>query len=240
MELRAILCCVDYSDLLSLSLPWNRKHFSEVFVVTTPTDHRTQEICDQNAAYAVCTDLFTESGPDHFNKWRALEHGLDEMGRHGWICIMDADVFWPARAPLELKAGQLCSPLRRMAPLTPLVPAEQTWQNWPIHRNVNEWAGYTQIFHADDPALGAAPWHETNWIHCGGADSFFQQKWTRRNKVRPSWEVLHMGPSGTNWFGRASEYIDGTKPIAMEERQAKLREVFDKRRKTGNFGAEKY
>jgi hypothetical protein len=240
MELRAILTCVDYADILALSLPWNRRHFSEVFVVTTPRDTRTAQICDQNAAYAVQTDLFYESGPDHFNKWRALEHGLDVMGRSGWICIMDADVFWPSRADLDsLQVGNLCSPLRRMAPLTPLVPSEQTWAGWPIHRNVNEWAGYTQIFHASDPHLGTAPWHETNWIHCGGADSFFQQKWPRANKVRPDWEVLHMGPSGTNWFGRASEYIDGTLPGGAEERQRKLRETIAKRRKSG-FGHEKY
>lgn len=240
MELRAILTSVDYSDILELSLPHNRRHFSEVFVVTTPDDEETRCVALENDAYPILTDLFHESGPDHFNKWRALEHGLDQMGRSGWICIMDADVFWPARVTVNnLQVGQLCSPLRRMAPLTPLVPSEQTWANWPIHRNVNEWAGYTQIFHADDPHLGPAPWHETNWIHCGGADSFFQAKWPREKKVRPSWEVLHMGPSGTNWFGRASEYVDGTKPEGMEEKQARLQEVFQKRRKHG-FGAEKY
>lgn len=239
MELRAILCCVDYADILALSLPWNRKHFSEVWVITTPDDSRTREICDQNAAYALVTDLFHESGQDHFNKWRALEHGFDVMGRHGWIVNMDADVFWPSRIALDLKPGQLCSPLRRMAPLTPNVPSEQTWNTWPIHKNINEWAGYTQIFHADDPALGVAPWHETNWIHCGGADSFFQQKWTRDKKVRPDWEVLHMGPSGTNWFGRASEYVDGTLPEDAEEKQRRLRDTIAKRRK-GGFGAEKY
>ena len=115
-------------------------------------------------------------------------------------------------------AGQLCSPLRRMCSVEEGIRAanepgsERWWNRFPIHRNVAEWAGYSQILHAGDPHLGPAPWHEIDWIHAGGADSFFQQKWPQERKIRPPFEVLHLGPAGQNWFGRATPYLDGSIP----------------------------
>lgn len=247
--LRAILTSVDYWDILSLSLPYNRHHFSEVWVVTTPADYRTQQIALANRCHLVVTNLFYESGKKDFNKWKALDYGLERMGRHGWICIMDADIFWPKKIanPVEsMRVGQLLSPLRRMAPLTPLVPSEQTWEGWKVHRNVNEWAGYTQIFNAADPVLVAkgVPWFDTNWTHCGGADSFFQALWSPRNKIRPNWEVLHMGAAGTNWLGRATPYLDGTSPEDSAEKQKRLLDYMTKRAenrgKEDPYSAEKY
>ena len=148
------------------------------------------------------------------------------------MCLLDADVIWPRNAKLpDLQVGQLCSPLRRML-VNPIpqsfddlirqVDNERGWQFCPIHRNVNEWAGYSQIFHAADPVLGSPPWHDIDWSHAGGADSFFQAKWAKENKVRPDWECLHIGNAGENWFGRTSPRLDGSVP---EKRAENLRET---------------
>lgn len=207
--MRAILVCVNYADVLSLTLPYNRHHFESVHVVTSPADEATQRLCRELGAHCFVTDAFCRDGAI-FAKWRALEEGLDAMGRHGWLCVMDADVLWPKVVPQSVLGmdlfGRLTTPLRRMYPAIPKtaadVPPESEWPRYPLHRNVGEWAGYSQIFHADDPALGPPPWHETNWKHAGGADSFFQAKWPRERKLRPPFEVLHLGPAGANWFGR--------------------------------------
>lgn len=237
--LRAIMVCVNYADYLALTLPYNRHHFSEVMVVTMLEDDTTQRLALHNRAAVHTTDAFYQDGAD-FNKWKALEEGLDSFGRHGWLCIMDADVFWPRELPaFNLEPGLLYSPLRRMhqgKPNIPPVPPENVWQQYPVHRNVGEWAGYSQIFHADDPVLGPPPWHQINWKHAGGADSFFQQKWPRKSKVRPPFEVLHVGPSGTNWCGRSSDYLDGTK--ADPDKAGKVVEYFKERRRTRRFDHE--
>jgi hypothetical protein len=68
---------------------------------------------------------------------------------------------------------------------TPSIPPENEWTKYPIHRNTKEWAGYSQIFHADDPVLGQPPWYDISWSHAGGADSAFQHKWTEDKKIRP-------------------------------------------------------
>ncbi len=163
---------------------------------------------------------------------------------------MDADVMWPKDLHgWEPEKGYLYSPLRHMcenmnyswehgSELLPY-PPESKWWEFPIHRNVNEWAGYTQIFHATDPVLGSPPWHNTRWSHAGGSDSFFQQKWPVIKKRRTPWNVLHLGASGTNWCGRVTDMLDGTKVEKAEERAMKLRQFMINRRVTKSFDSEK-
>lgn len=232
-KLRAILVSVDYSDLLAITLPHNRHHFHEVFVVTSTADAKTVEpITSRNGATLVVTDRFYDDGAD-FNKWLALEFGLDMMGRRGWICLMDADVLWPKVVDLDryLRKGFLFGPRRRIAdPIPDPIPLEEDrWRKYPLHRQEREVAGYSQIFHADDPVLGPPPWHETDWRHAGGADSFFQAKWPAERKVRPPFEVLHLGPPGVNWYGRASSRLDGTEPPEAQAKKEKIREIWRQR-----------
>jgi hypothetical protein len=219
-----------------------RRHFKEVYVVTSTVDAGdVMPIAAANDALVVVTDAFYEGGA-RFNKFRALEFGLDVMGRYGVLCVMDADVIWPRELPrYDYRHGKLYTPLRRMAPwpLDP-IPAESEWWQYPIHRNVAEWAGYSQIFHADDPHLGPAPWHDTGWSHAGGGDSYFQMKWPPLDKVRPPWECLHLSEAGVNWLGRATPLADGTLPEGAAERRACLCDLI-RRRTCGpeRFDAEK-
>lgn len=233
--MRAIMVCVDYCDLLEITLPRNAHHFDEIMVVTSPADVNTQTYLEMLSCTipvkCFVSDLFYENGAI-FNKWKALEAGLDAFGREGWICIMDADVIWPQETPvIKFEIGKLYTPMRRMRhEVTLPIPPEKEWGRYPIHRNIAEWAGYSQIFHASDPALGPAPWHEIDWKHAGGADSFFQRKWAPENKVRPQFEVLHLGEAGKNWAGRATEFVDGTKPEHSEERLNYVNNIWINRR----------
>lgn len=212
--MNAILVSVDYTDCLRLTLPYNRHHFHRVLIVTTPGDWKAvSEVAYANRAEVYPTDAFYRRGAK-FNKWLALEEAFDWADyRKGWLCVMDADVLWPKSVHWNwsvdgraFTVGQLSTPRRRMFPSVPReAPPESEWGRYPVHPNGGEFAGYSQVFHADDPALGPAPWHETDWTHAGGADSFFQAKWDLRNKVRPPFEVLHLGPAGTNWMGKGNE-----------------------------------
>lgn len=235
-DLRAIMVAVNYADLLAVTLPANRHHFSEVMVVTDkPSSEKVIPLAQANGASVCITNRFYENGAA-FNKWAALEYALDLFGREGWLCVMDADVIWPYVAPLDPKIGELWSPLRRMAPWPISSPsidpsrAEALWSLYSIHRNVGEWAGYSQVFHADDPALGPAPWHEVDWAHAGGADSLFQRKWPAELKRRPLWECLHLGNPGANWYGRATPLADGTVLEGSQERMDAVTAIWERRR----------
>lgn len=145
-----------------------------------------------------------------------------------------------------LRAGKLCTPRRRMLEdIGSLVegnhvclPPEDVWGKFPLHPQQQEWAGYSQVFHADDPHLGPAPWHQTDWRHAGGADSFFQAKWPTECKVRPPFECLHLGPAGANWLGRTMDYLDGSKPRGADLRRMQLREMLAARR--GKQGMDRF
>ena len=230
--MKSILVAVDYADILEITLPYNRHHFDDVMVVTTPTDLEVIQIARDNNCSVFPTTSFYDDGAT-FNKWKALEQGLDAFGREGWLCLMDADVLWPKQIPTyEKQVGAIYTPLRRMMTEISLpIPPEDMWRDYPHHRQQIEWAGYTQIFHATDPALPKAPWHQINWKHAGGADSFFQQCWPRPKKKRPSFEVLHLGPSGCNWCGRATDYVKGGRPEDYAKKMQAVRSFIRSRKR---------
>jgi hypothetical protein len=211
-NLRAITVCVDYSDTLSITLPYNRHHYSEYWIITTDRDVLTHVLGEQYGCKILTTDSFYSNGA-YFNKWKALEEGLTMMGRHGWINVLDADIMLPKEAKFGFLSDHnqqiLFAPLRRMYEATfkvgqdLYVPNERDWIRYPYHRNIREWAGYCQIFHANAPSLGPPPWYEQDWVHAGGADSFFQEKFSM--KIRPDWDCLHIGTPGVNWFGRTTK-----------------------------------
>jgi hypothetical protein len=223
--MNAILVSVDFSDLLALTLPYNRHHFDDVAVVTSRADYdNVLPIAGANNAWTYSTDAFYRDGAT-FNKWAALEEGLDYMGRTGWICLMDVDILWPRIVDKStLEVGNLYTPHRRIwANPSATIPDEALWTDYPVTQRHEEFAGYTQIFHGSDPHLGPAPWHELDWRHAGGADSFFQAKWPAARKVRPPFEVLHLGQPGQDWCGRVSRRVDGSVPEGAEDRREELR-----------------
>lgn len=238
--MKAIIVCVDYWDYLQVTLPYNRHHFQDVMIVTSMTDDKTVEVAKSNNCQVYQTDSFYEGGAN-FNKWKALEEGFDALGRKGWMCILDADIVWPKTVKfVDIEIGNLYTPFRRMCdPQVNLIPEESTWTQYPLHRQQKEFAGFTQIFHADDPHLPSAPWHQINWKHAGGADTFFQKLWPESNKIRPQFEVLHLGHSGKNWCGRATPFADGELPEQSKARIDALTAFMQGRRRIGGFSHEK-
>jgi hypothetical protein len=218
---KAITVCVDYHDILAMTLPYNKEFISEMMVVTTPADERTIAIAQEHGAQVHVTDTFYRRGA-HFNKFGALEEALDVFGREGWMLIVDADIAIPKLIPKFIpQEGCIYTPHRRIKEdITDGIPEERKWRQYKRPMINEEFAGYFQLFHGSDRMLGPAPWHSTDWTWAGGADSAFHNKWPATKKVRPPFEVLHLGPPFTNWAGRVSKYKDGTvdeKAKAREE-----------------------
>lgn len=225
----AITVCVDYWDYLAVTIPKNFHHFHKMLVVTSSADFQTQKLCSDLGVSCYVTDAFYRHGA-LFNKWAALEEGLNVLRNSSdleWLCILDADIVWPEKiyAP-DLEIGNLYGPKRRMA--SHLLP-ENEWGTVPLW-NLPDFSGFTQIFHVDDPHLPDPPWHQTNWKHAGGADTFFQELWPSQNKIRLPFEVLHIGPNGTNWCGRVNP-LAGEIPEQAKERTQQLREFMRQRRR---------
>jgi hypothetical protein len=241
--MNAVIVCVDFGDLLAITLPRNRHHFDKVLVVTSFEDTETQEVAKECKAITWNTDTFWANG-ELFNKFAALEEALDYMHfRKGWLAFLDADVIWPTTLPFGkfemLKPGFLYSPYRRIWSEVQEPPVEeQYWSK--LRQYVDfEFAGYTQIFHAEDEHLPQPPWHPTDWIHAGGGDSEFQFLWPESHKVRPLWEVLHLGQPGMNWTGRATRRVDGSMPEDWQARRQRLIGLMQERNRSGGYSHER-
>lgn len=212
--IRGIVVCVNYADLLRITLPLNMRFLDECVVVTSGTDIETQELCTMIPGVRVCTtEAFTAFGAK-FNKGLAIEEGFFFLGRDGWILIWDADIIFPDDILTyanvdQLEVGNLYGMPRKIL----LDPKE--WHpefNWKrTHRTVDrDIPGYFQLFRADDPHIAQLPWYDVTFAHAGGGDGYFASRWPKTNKVKfTDTFALHLGPRDTNWFGRASERTDG-------------------------------
>ncbi len=229
--IRALTICVEFDDLLAITLR-NARHFDDWVIVTAPHDRPTIALVSAHRrARLHVTDAFYRGGAT-FNKGAALEEGFDLLGRDGWLCSLDADVLLPAALELPaLFAGNLYSPHRRQINDPAQWNPRLDWCLLPLVNDV-EFAGYCQLFHAADSALADRPWFPS-WNHAGGCDSDFQLRWPHDRKHRLPFEVLHLGPHGANWHGRATPRTDGTLPAEAARRAAAQAEMRRRRRTHG-------
>lgn len=226
--LRAVTVCVDYDDILRLTLPRTTREVDQLTVVTSYEDTKTfRYCCGLDNVSVFRTDAFYRGGA-RFNKGLALEEAFDFMGREGWMLVLDADIYLPeglkGRLP-HLMVGRLYSPFRRILADPRKLPTLKDWNSLPRRVDLGLY-GYFQLFNASDPALVRRPWYGVNWTHAGGCDKEFQERWAHHNKIRPPFDVLHLGLPDENWFGRSSARLDGIpvpEATARKELQEKLK-----------------
>lgn len=236
--LRGITISVEYDDILELTLSYNRHHFEEFLVVTSPEDAGTMKLCDRLGVTYFVTDAFYRDGA-LFNKWLALEEGLTHFGRHGWMAILDADIFWPTFVEHVYEVGNIYTPARYLLDdVQHTLLRESEWARLPLLKE-NGCPGWTQIFHATDPVLQQLPWFEAHWTHCGNGDTFFSERWPLEKNIRTAWRCLHLGPTWTNWCGRVAPRRGGEAPLEAPSRRSKLTSLLLQRRRNRNYEHEK-
>ena len=226
LSLQGYVVCVNYASLLELTLPSNIEHLNSLTIVTDYKDIATQQLAKKYNANLHVTDSFYADGA-YFNKYRALQEAIDKYPPDGWTVLFDADIVWPEHMTLTLVKGCIYTPYRCVLENIELFDSNYSWydsQPTNVGGDRVEFPGYTQIFHSDDDVLKEKPWFMLNCKHAGIADSVFQNRWTKNNKVRPVFKVLHLGKVGINWCGK--------------ENTEKLIELLAIRRINGNYSEE--
>lgn len=94
MKVEAIMTCVGRSSFLKETLPINKDKFSNIIVITTPTDYETQKICEENDVCCVETNLFYKNGAS-FDKGRSLNEGFKNLKYQEWVVLTDCDIVFP-------------------------------------------------------------------------------------------------------------------------------------------------
>ena len=94
LRLEYVTTCVDFDDLLDVTLGLNHPHFDTAIVVTTHDDRATQLVARKHGAICVQTDLFRKNGRK-LNKGAAINAGFDRFQYLGWRLQLDADIVVP-------------------------------------------------------------------------------------------------------------------------------------------------
>lgn len=245
-RISSLVVCVEYDDLLSITLPQNKTHFHRTMVVTSTADTKTQEVARREGCECYVTDAFY-ANQARFNKGLAIERALDAMGREGWICYWDADIMMPANIGHDYDPQYLYCPFRRVLGDPRAYSEDMDWETLTINPNPEEFPGYFHLFHAS--AAGRRPWYSIDWAHAGGCDSDFEGHYRRKQGLRrPPFDVLHLGPVampspsdsdwiirvGDNWCGRVSPRLDtGEPPDKAPARKKQISRIIQARRTVG-------
>lgn len=238
LSAKAILVCVEYHDILELTIAKNASHFESITVVTTPDDIQTQSVVEKIPnARCYLTNAFYANGCA-FNKGAAMEEGFDTAGRNGWIVVMDADIVLPPKINIsELSDQKIYGVQRRMLEdVSSYADGRyheiEEWKTLPTMPDTDIAVGFFQLFNSCAPPLSNRPWYPIEWKHAGGCDSFFERKWSNQNRVRLfDFQVLHLGVPGKNWFGRTTAFLDGTIHEESENRFSQLANMVENRKK---------
>ena len=231
MVVNAVTVCVGYDDLLAITLPRMTAVFERICVVTDQHDCATVLVAEsRDNVFAHQTDAFYRDGAT-FNKGAAVEEGFTAVGRDGWMCVIDADLVLPLGTDLSAcEPGFLYTARRRMCYDPGKWDGSEDWSRFTLSRD-REWAGYLQVFHADDPVLRKRPWYDLTWRHAGGCDSSFQGRWKPNRKRLLPFKALHLGAVSLNWWGRQTKRLDGSMPAgAVESRRLRDEMVYHRRR----------
>lgn len=214
MRLEAVMVCVDYGDFLNITLPYNKRQFDDITVVTTKNDIETINICRKNDVKVVTTDKMYENGA-RFNKGKALNEGIKKVDKSDWVLITDADMAMDInlRSILESKdldEDSIYGTSRYMCP---------NYNEWLKYLKepltVNEWAyqrrkktvgvGFFQLVNGCCDILKENDkWYSENYGHCGRSDRMFLNLFPAEKRGRLRAPCIHLGDDemSTNWCGR--------------------------------------
>lgn len=210
-EIRGLTVCVGryYADLLRITLPRNMRHMSSCYVVTSPEDEDTKAVARSVPGVHVFeTDGFTRHGAI-FNKGLCIEECISFMGRNGWILIWDSDCLFPDSIPFDQFRPDCLNGARRRILENPADwRPDLDWSALPLSRDGGP-IGFFQAAHADDPAIrDTRPWYDVSFAHAGGGDARFLFLWPASKRVVLPFDVLHLGPKDTHWWGTSPEAVD--------------------------------
>lgn len=217
MYLETVMVCVNYADFLSLTLPFNKKHFNNIVVVTDKDDYNTQDICNTHNVNCIKTDRLYEEGAK-FNKGKAINDGISVLTRKEWVLITDADMIMPKdlRVKLEnkkLDQNHIYGTSRLICPnyneWLSYLEDESICLNWKHQkRRINIGVGFFQLVNSNNEIIkGHTNWYSEKFAHCARSDRYFWRSFpeSARKKLKDIIPI-HLGDDnmGANWNGRTT------------------------------------
>lgn len=205
MKIVAITVCVNYADYLAVTLKNNSALVDVVYVITTPEDMDTKEVCKEysNVTMIEYADLnlngavFNKSGMVH-----TVQQEAHDKHPESWVVLLDADVVLPSnfREIAEAECTDKES-LYGMARVDYACQADLDNKRngrkftWGLQEKV--FAGYFQMYF--DKSKLYEDWSKD----CSSCDIGFANQFGTK-AILLSGEVSHTGPTQRNWQGRVT------------------------------------
>lgn len=227
MYLEAVTVCVNYSDILALTISNNKSIIDNWIIVTDTKDRDTKKVCDLYNIQCIQTDVFYEND-EVFNKGKGINAGFDILNLKGWVMHLDADILLPPNFKKILEIGALetdclysmdrIDVIGRDMYIDVLQEMHTVYSNYvflqskyPISTRMfhNKMGycpiGYLQLFH-NSKIIPYSERHES----AARSDVLFLNNWDMsKRRLHPGGFVYHLmsenSEMGTNWEGRISK-----------------------------------
>lgn len=202
-----VTTCLNYSDLLAVTLPYWKQH-GTVHVVTTSTDLPTHDVCRANGLKPAVTDGWYRDDST-FNKGGALQDVIDrlDLPTREPMVIFDADCVPVGKIPLLPNSDHIYSCVRYTAmSSTELHKHLDEGMSLPPTRadsyRPNLVRGYFQLFQYHRMLSFGRRRDRT----FSGCDLFLAAQFSVNTWLHPDqFYVVHLGESYVNWKGRVTE-----------------------------------
>lgn len=214
-RLDVVMVCVNYSDLLVVSLSDNIKIIEpkHIFVVTDGKDLLTQQICHDFGVNCIITERFYENDAI-FNKGKGLNEGIQAITDPDWILITDADIIFPPDL-LSILNDKSVNRNKLYAATRYLCGDYTTYQKYKTKKITLEQmdgvhrcppVGYFQLFHIKHPNLidNTQPIYPEISGDASWSDMLFADKFPQKECIQ-SIKLIHLGDHSQNWKGRKTK-----------------------------------
>lgn len=219
-----VVVCVNYSDMLKLTLKSAVGQFNKLYVITDLKDKDTESLCSQyDFVELIKTDAFYENG-NNFDKGSGINLGLERVPvrKDSWVLIFDADIVFPSymKHVLSHKALDvevLYGARRHFARTYEAYDRyERAGQDLTTLKEVYNPGGlpigYYQLFNSQNLKFPNFR-YITDQKNASTADMVFSYRFPKRTTLR-SISVVHLGHDGINWSGRVTPVFGSSKTVA--------------------------
>jgi glycosyltransferase involved in cell wall biosynthesis len=218
VRIDCIAVCIDYDDVLALTIDRYRQTFDEIVVVTTASDQRTIALCEQAAVRCVLSTRVHHRGID-FNLPALINDGYAALEPTDWVCKIDPDIHLPADARSQLERcltdpdvlwgsrRYFCDTRGRFEEFS--MNGDLGLLEPPYDEAGEDVVGFLQLFNARSRYLAGrrTPYEEEHYAPPSLTnDRLFSGLWPRERRSWLPFDVVHLGMDaiGTNWKGRKS------------------------------------
>jgi len=206
---------VNFGDYLNETLKQNASIFDKITVVTSTTDHHTQNVCRQYSNIkTIETDIFFDNKCD-FNKGAGLNEGLKHIQDKDWLLIGDADCIYPSNLKstiqeLNLDKNNIYGMRRHIVhssnELKDIIEG-RVKPNPRLERAMHYTPGYFQLINLSADHIINRQLEYPQFPNAARVDRWFAKFnfGPNNRKIIDGSFVIHLGPTMINWSGRKSK-----------------------------------